>query len=368
LTPRPAPQITSIDPTTGGAGTEVTIAGLNLDGASEVELNGTPVPKFTVESENRIRMEVPSGASSGKISVTTRGGVANSDDTFELIEFKKYRFQVKHDTYVRSSKPKEENGSAGSLQISTSTAVRNAYLKFEVSGVEGAIQNAKVRLFATDGSDQAGSIYSVSNNFEGTTNPWTEKDLNGNNAPAISGSPLSVPGAVIDDEIVEFDVSGVVSGNGPYSFAIADGILDRVKYRSKEKNRDLIPELVIETIATVLAKSSGPEAVLRPEAQPESEPVELPTELTLDAIYPNPFNIQTVIQYSLPHETDVSLVIFNIRGQHVRTLVNEKQEPGKKSVHWNGRNANDFVVATGTYIVRLQAGPQRFVQRVTLVK
>ncbi|MCG8606740.1 DNRLRE domain-containing protein [bacterium] len=368
LTPRPAPQITSVDPTTGGVGTEVTIAGLHLDGASEVDLNGTPVPTFTVESDNRIRMRVPSGASSGKISVTTRGGVVNSDDAFEMIELKRYRFQVKHDTYVRSSKPKAEHGDAGSLQVRTSNAIRNVYLKFDVSGVDGVVQNAKVRLFAKDGSDQAGSIYSVSNNFEGTTEPWTEKDLNWNNAPAISGSPLSVPGAVIDDEIVEFDVAGAVSGNGIYSFAIADGILDRVKYRSKEKNRDLIPELVIETIATVLAKSSGLAAVLPVDPQPESESGELPSVLKLEAIYPNPFNIETVIQYSLPSEMDVSLVIFNIRGQHVRTLVNEKQEPGKKFVHWNGRNATNVVVATGTYVVRLQAGTQRFVQRVTLVK
>jgi len=82
----------------------------------------------------------------------------------------------------------------------------------------------------------------------------------------------------------------------------------------------------------------------------------LPEAFGLDQSYPNPFNPSTTIRYGLPEASNVSLVVYNILGQQVRTLVNGAQGPGYHSVVWDGRDEAGRVAATGVYIYRLQAG------------
>ncbi|MDP7465776.1 MAG: T9SS type A sorting domain-containing protein, partial [Candidatus Marinimicrobia bacterium] len=84
--------------------------------------------------------------------------------------------------------------------------------------------------------------------------------------------------------------------------------------------------------------------------------------------YPNPFNPVTTIRYDLPLGTDVHLVVFDILGREVRTLVNEKQEAGFKSVKWNGKNDMGQTVSAGMYFYRIQAGSFSKVQKMVLLK
>jgi len=69
---------------------------------------------------------------------------------------------------------------------------------------------------------------------------------------------------------------------------------------------------------------------------------------------PNPFNPMTRIAYDLPRDTFVSLDIFNVRGQHVRTLVSGNETSGPHSVIWNGRDAAGARVPSGVYIYRIE--------------
>jgi tetratricopeptide (TPR) repeat protein len=69
--------------------------------------------------------------------------------------------------------------------------------------------------------------------------------------------------------------------------------------------------------------------------------------------YPNPFNPITKISYSLPDEMDANLVVFNIKGQVVRTLVSDKQSSGLHTVTWNGTDNKGNPVASGIYFYRL---------------
>ncbi len=71
--------------------------------------------------------------------------------------------------------------------------------------------------------------------------------------------------------------------------------------------------------------------------------------------YPNPFNPQTTIQYSIPVSGHVRLHIFNVFGQEIRTLVDAKQSAGRHSVIWNGQNNFGERVASGIYFLRLKA-------------
>ena len=80
-----------------------------------------------------------------------------------------------------------------------------------------------------------------------------------------------------------------------------------------------------------------------------------PKDFTLFQNFPNPFNPTTTISYDLPKDTKVNLKIYNLYGQEVRTLVNEAQSAGHKSVVWNGRDNSGTIVSSGLYIYRLEA-------------
>lgn len=80
----------------------------------------------------------------------------------------------------------------------------------------------------------------------------------------------------------------------------------------------------------------------------------LPTSYTLSRNYPNPFNPATEISFSLPERTQVSLNIYNILGEKVKTLVNETRDAGTYNVRWDGRDEAGSSVASGIYFYRLQ--------------
>jgi photosystem II stability/assembly factor-like uncharacterized protein len=84
----PAPTITSFTPTSGPVGTSVTIRGTNFTGATGVTFNGTPATSFGVVSPTVLKAVVPAGATSGKISVTTAGGIATSIASFTVTKQK----------------------------------------------------------------------------------------------------------------------------------------------------------------------------------------------------------------------------------------------------------------------------------------
>ncbi len=86
-------------------------------------------------------------------------------------------------------------------------------------------------------------------------------------------------------------------------------------------------------------------------------PIPAPTVYALDQNYPNPFNPTTSIHYQLPKTSAVSLVIYNMLGQPIRTLISgQQQEANYYSVTWDGTNDLGQAVSSGMYIYRLQAG------------
>jgi|GEM_PF-3677672 len=80
---------------------------------------------------------------------------------------------------------------------------------------------------------------------------------------------------------------------------------------------------------------------------------QLPMRFALHQNYPNPFNPETRIEFSLPRTSFVTIEIFNILGQRVRTLVNERLSVGYKNVTWNGRDDNGLSVSSGIYFYRI---------------
>ena len=87
----------------------------------------------------------------------------------------------------------------------------------------------------------------------------------------------------------------------------------------------------------------------------ENEGDIIPAEYVLKQNYPNPFNPATRIEYSLPVSSEVKLVVYNLLGQEVATLINEEQSAGSHSIQWNASDANGTRLSSGIYFYELKA-------------
>ena len=84
--------------------------------------------------------------------------------------------------------------------------------------------------------------------------------------------------------------------------------------------------------------------------------------------YPNPFNPETTILFSLPHPGDIRFDIFNVRSQRIITLIEEYRDPGEHRVIWNGRDERGNRVSSGIYFYRLKAGKLTEQKKMILLK
>ena len=84
--------------------------------------------------------------------------------------------------------------------------------------------------------------------------------------------------------------------------------------------------------------------------------------------FPNPFNPSTTIRFTVAAESPVELLIFNVQGQKVRTLIEDSRTAGSYRVVWDGRNDRGKLVATGVYFYRLKIGPYLSVKKMLLIK
>ncbi|MGB6067423.1 MAG: FlgD immunoglobulin-like domain containing protein, partial [Desulfomonilaceae bacterium] len=94
----------------------------------------------------------------------------------------------------------------------------------------------------------------------------------------------------------------------------------------------------------------------------------VPAQFQVFQNYPNPFNPTTTISYALPNPTSVRVVIYDVLGREVRTLVNGEQQSGVHNIIWNGLNNSGQQVASGTYIYRVKAGDNVQVKKMLFLK
>jgi hypothetical protein len=89
----------------------------------------------------------------------------------------------------------------------------------------------------------------------------------------------------------------------------------------------------------------------------------LPTQFNLEQNYPNPFNPCTTIEFSLPKSAFVTLMVYNLLGEEVATLVAEKRIAGIHRVDWDARR-----LASGVYLYELKAGEFEQSKRLILLR
>jgi len=96
--------------------------------------------------------------------------------------------------------------------------------------------------------------------------------------------------------------------------------------------------------------------------------LDLPKSFALLPNYPNPFNPETYIEYTLPADCQVTLAVYNILGQKVRTLINEHQSAGIKSVRWDSKDDSGNQVSAGVYFYSIKADNFTQTKKMILLK
>jgi PKD repeat protein len=143
------------------------------------------------------------------------------------------------DAYAKEIEPNTNFKSTSNLRVKDEAGNRyRSYLKFTVSGV-ASVQSAALRLYVVDGSPDGGNLHHVADDS------WTEAGLTWNTAPAFNASSLASAGPITAGKWVELDVTGHVTGNGTYSFALVNASPDTGVYNSRDGANP--PELVVTT-------------------------------------------------------------------------------------------------------------------------
>jgi hypothetical protein len=93
-----------------------------------------------------------------------------------------------------------------------------------------------------------------------------------------------------------------------------------------------------------------------------------PVRYELIGARPNPFNTTTQILFQLPAHTDVRIDIYDVRGRHIRRLVDESMPPSEHAVVWDGRNDQGTRVGTGVYFYHVRAGEIDAARRIVLLR
>ena len=176
---------------------------------------------------------------------------------------------------------------------------------------------------------------------------------------------------LVDENTSQFKGKGKLNGQNGYAFLafISDGRRginpqgDKIRIVIwKEATNELVYDNFNEqqiNLGNIVIKKSGFGK------ESAEELAVLPNEYTLSQNYPNPFNPSTSIQYSVCQYGTVTLKIYDILGNEVATLVNEEKEPG---IYRTEFNTNDYQLASGIYLYRIQSGKFVETKKMVLMK
>jgi hypothetical protein len=174
-------------------------------------------------------------------------------------------------------------------------------------------------------------LTSFSVNFSGdnVVLRWsTETEVNNYGFEIERGAPLN--SRISDWEKVGF-VQGHGNSNSPKEYFFYDSPNGGTKFQYRLKQIDSDGKYAYSSVISIEIKVIN--------------------EYILNQNYPNPFNPSTVITYSIPEASTVTLAVYNVLGKLITTLVNEKQEAGSYSVNFNAAE-----LSNGIYFYRMQTG------------
>ena len=118
----------------------------------------------------------------------------------------------------------------------------------------------------------------------------------------------------------------------------------------------------------ILYAGSGDKGLFKYKFTNEADDSKSPTKYVLSSNFPNPFKENTNIEYEIPSLTNVELTIYNLRGQRVKTLINQIHSNGIYSTNWNGLNEQRMQMANGIYYYILKTDKYVAKKKMVLVR
>jgi xylan 1,4-beta-xylosidase len=100
----------------------------------------------------------------------------------------------------------------------------------------------------------------------------------------------------------------------------------------------------------------------------EPSPSQIPKNYVLKQNYPNPFMERTQIEYNLPRISNVNIAVYNVLGSRVRTLLNKRQNAGRYTITWDGRDDSGNKLQSGFYFLRMEAGEYEGTRKLLFIK
>lgn len=94
----------------------------------------------------------------------------------------------------------------------------------------------------------------------------------------------------------------------------------------------------------------------------------MPLVFGMRAPTPSVFNNETLVRYQIPHETEVVILVYDLSGRVVNTLIDNKQQAGFYSVRWNGRDDSGNILPSGTYFIRMNAADFNRTEKTVLIR
>ena len=247
-----------------------------------------------------------------------------------------------------------------------------AFLKFDIPETYDDNWNIELNLTVAELNVQGGYSTAwqvawggvVLYSFDNTS--WSERDdeTNIGLADHALGAPIDTLINFEPGETYSIDISSVIETPGKYSFALAAmDSSSRVLFWSKERNLGGIKlfEPIKDELLPHLSITS-----LDPDLSTHGDII--PAVFALQQNYPNPFNPVTTLRYDLPEDALVSITIYDVMGRVVKTLINDQQTAGYRSLQWNATNNAGSPVSAGIYLYMIQAGDFRQTRKMVLLK
>lgn len=236
---------------------------------------------------------------------------------------------------------------------------KHRFAYFDVDGFEDWLYQPEIVLSISDDGGQTWSDprYFNANAADSVVEP--DNNLEGNYEPALAD--------MIPTDITFGDKMEIISNeSGNYHAKVHIGFFDDNDYGSAAGETvnagDLnggkvrYAALDIEFLNAWNPENSSNEETITPQV------------IGLEQNYPNPFNPTTLIRYSLKQEADVEIEVYNLKGQKVKTLVNDHKLAGNYDVTWKGNDNNGRSVASGIYFYRLKSGNESGTKKMVLMK
>ena len=146
------------------------------------------------------------------------------------------------------------------------------------------------------------------------------------------------------------------------------GLITELNFTDSNVSAGNVYEYYVTAVYTDPAGESDPSNIVVVDNVSESDNALIPTQTLLYTNYPNPFNPETVISFSLNKDSYAQVRIFNAKGQLVKILCDEYLNAGYVSVVWNGKDSAGRNVASGIYLYQLQTEEYVSTRKMILMK